>query len=288
MKSKIPVPRKSSTRISGKSNESYSTINRTVINRENTSISFQDNKIHAQSIEKFGFQRSTTPEYQSEQINTYTNYSSIRPQKIYYHRLQNKPTTQAVRSNIILDIRKPNQSIEPHEAKIGSSSPLVFGQDIKKGSRAPNQLNEQIATKKDIDSLGDIISQMNKNIIQVNKNIIQVNENIIQVNENISQMNKNFSQFTKDTVTQIGKVIGTQIGIEIGKEIGKEIAKKFTDISQKLSEISTKINSNSSSGSLNRSKNGNGNTSINLFSKDSLEKDSSSSHYNYKKRLHQP
>ena len=44
---KIPVPRRSSTRISGKNNEAYVTINRAVINRKNTSISFQGNKIAA-------------------------------------------------------------------------------------------------------------------------------------------------------------------------------------------------------------------------------------------------
>jgi len=97
---KIPVPWKSSTRISGKSNEAYSTINRAVINRENISISFQGNKIHVQSMEKFGFQRSTTPKHQSGQISTYTNYSSNWPKKIYYHRPKNKPTTQTVKLNI--------------------------------------------------------------------------------------------------------------------------------------------------------------------------------------------
>ena len=78
--------------------------------------------------------------------------------------------------------------------------------------------------------------------------------------------------------------MGREMGREIGKEISKEIGNKFTTISQKLSGIMNAINLNSSNGSLNRSKNGNGNTSIYSFSKDSLEKDSSSSHYNYKKR----
>ena len=260
---KIPVPRKSSTRIWGKSNEAYSTINREVINRENTSIS------HAQFMEKFGFQRSTTPKYQSGQINTHTNYSSKRPQKIYYHRPQNKPTTQAFGPNIIRDYRKPNQSFEQlgakigsaslgakigsvsSGAKIGSSSPQVFEQDKNKGGRAANQPNEQFEAKKDIELLGAIISQ------------------------NISQ-----------NISQIAKEMGTQIGREIGKEISKEIGNKFTTISQKLSGIMNAINLNSSNGSLNRSKNSNGNTSIHSLPKDSLEKDSSSSHYNYKKRTH--
>ena len=51
--------------MSGKSNEAYSTINRAVINRESTSIPFQGNKINTQSMEKFGFQRSTIPKHQS-------------------------------------------------------------------------------------------------------------------------------------------------------------------------------------------------------------------------------
>jgi hypothetical protein len=70
----------------------------------------------------------------------------------------------------------------------------------------------------------------------------------------------------------------------MGREIGKEIRNKFTNISKKFTDILDAVNKNSSNGSLNRSKNGNGNTSIYSFSKDSLEKDSSSSHYNYKKR----
>ena len=67
---KIPVPRRSSSRISGKNNEAYVTINRAVINRKNTSISFQGNKIAAQSMEKSDFQRSITPKNQSGQIST--------------------------------------------------------------------------------------------------------------------------------------------------------------------------------------------------------------------------
>jgi replication-associated recombination protein RarA len=101
---KNPVPKKSSIRMSEKSNEAYSTINRAVINRESTSIPFQGNKIHDQSMEKFGFQRSTIPKHQSGEISTHTNYSSYRPQKIYYHRTQNKPITEAVRPNIIQTI----------------------------------------------------------------------------------------------------------------------------------------------------------------------------------------
>ena len=107
-------------------------------------------------MEKSGFQKSITPKHR-EQI--YINYSSNWPQKIYYYRPPNKTTTQAVRPNIIRDYRKPNQSIEQLEAKIGSSSSQVFEQNIKKGNRAANQPNEQFATKKDIESPGVIISQ---------------------------------------------------------------------------------------------------------------------------------
>lgn len=193
-------------------------------------------------MEKSGFQKSITPKHR-EQI--YINYSSNWPQKIYYYRPPNKTTTQAVRPNIIRDYRKPNQSIEQLETKIGSSSPQVFEQDINKGHREANQHNEQLAIKKDIESLGVIIIQtMNQNIIK------------------------------------IGKEISTQISREIGKEIGN----KLTEISQKLSDISKKINSNLSSGSLSRSKNSNDNTSIHSFPKGNLEKDYSSSHYIYKKR----
>ena len=145
-------------------------------------------------MEKFGFQRRTIPKHPIGQINTFTNYSSYRPQKLYYHRPQKKTTTQADSPNIIRDYRKSNQSIEKLEvtiassslgAKIGSSSPIIF-------ERAANQPNEQLSTKKDIESLGVIISQaMN----QINQNIIQT------MNQNISQM---------------------------AKEIGKEIANKFT------------------------------------------------------------
>ena len=196
-------------------------------------------------MEKSGFQKSITPKHR-EQI--YINYSSNWPQKIYYYRPPNKTTTQAVRPNIIRDYRKPNQSIEQLETKIGSSSPQVFEQDINKGHREANQHNEQLAIKKDIESLGVIIIQtMNQNIIK------------------------------------IGKEISTQISREIGKEIGN----KLTEISQKLSDISKKINSNLSSGSLSRSKNSNGNNSIHSFPKNSHEKDFSSSHYNYKKRAYQ-
>ena len=230
---KIPVPKKSFTRMSEKSNEAYSTINRAVINKESTSIPFQNNKIHAQSMEKFGFQKSTIPKHQSGQISTLTNYSSYRPPKLYYHRTQNKPITEDVRSNI----RSPNQSIEQLEAKISSSSPQVFEQDINKGLRAANQPNEQLATKKDIELLGDKICK---------------------------------------AISKMGK--------EMGKEIGKEIGKQLTDISQKLSDISKKIDLNSSSGSLSRSKNSNGNNSIHSFPKYSFEKDSSRAHYNYNKR----
>ena len=71
-------------------------------------------------MEKSDFQRSTTPKNQSGQISTYTNYSSNPPHKIYYHRLQNKPTTQ---TKNIQDYRKPTQSFEKLETKISSSSP---------------------------------------------------------------------------------------------------------------------------------------------------------------------
>jgi hypothetical protein len=139
------VPKTSSTRMSEKSNEAYSAINKAVINRESTSIPFQGNKIHAQSIEKFGFQRSTIPKHQNGQIRTHTNYSSYRSQKIYYHRTQNKPITEAVRSNIIRDYRNQNQSIEQLEA---SSSPQVFEQDINKGQEYQIKLMSNWQQKK--------------------------------------------------------------------------------------------------------------------------------------------
>ena len=109
----------------------------------------------------------------------------------------------------------------------------------------------------------------------------QMNRNIIEIAKEIG------TQMGKEITTQMGKKIGKEIGEEICKEIGKVISNKFTDISQKISDILTKIDSNSSSGSLGRSKNINGNTSIHSFAKDSLENDSSSSHYNYKKRTYQ-
>ena len=101
-------------------------------------------------MEKSGFQRSTIPKNQSGQISTYNNYSSNLLHKIYYHRPQNTPTTQ---TKNIQDYRKPNQSFEKLETKISSSSPQVFEQDINKVRRAANQPNEQLATKKDIESL---------------------------------------------------------------------------------------------------------------------------------------
>ena len=113
----------------------------------------------------------------------------------------------------------------------------------------------------------------------------QMNRNIIEIAKEIgTQTGK---EIGKEITTQIGKKIGKEIGEEIGKEIGKVISNKFTVISLKLSDISKKIDSNSSSGSLGRSKNIKGNTSIHSFAKDSLENDSSSSHYNYKKRTYQ-
>jgi hypothetical protein len=88
---------------------------------------------------------------------------------------------------------------------------------------------------------------------------------------------------TKKDIDLLGIKICQAI-IQMGREIGKEIRKQLIDISQKFSDISKKIDSNSSSESLSRSKNSNGNTSIHSFPKDSLGKDSSRSHYNYKKR----
>ena len=88
---------------------------------------------------------------------------------------------------------------------------------------------------------------------------------------------------TKKDIDLLGIKICQAI-IQMGREIGKEIRKQLIDISQKFSDISKKIDSNSSSGSLSRSKNSKCNTSVYSFPKDSLGKDSSRSHYNYKKR----
>ena len=339
---KIPFPGRSSTRISGKSNEAYSTINREVINNNNTSISFQGNKISAQSMKKSDFQRSATPKNQSEQISTYTNYSSHPPHKIYYHKVHNNYKTQ---TQNIQDYRETTQSFEKLGTKISSSSPQVFEQDINKVRRAVNQPNEQLATKKDIESLehriNQTINKMNGNIFEIAKEIgtqigIKIGTQMGQMSKEIgiqmgqmskeigTQMSKEIGtqmgqmskeigiqmgQMSKEIGTQMSKEIGTQmgqmskeIGIQMGQmskeivnqmgqigkgiseEIGKVISNKFTVISQNLSDISKKIDSNSSNGSLGRSKNNNGNTSIHSFAKDSLENDSSGSHYNYKKR----
>ena len=276
---KIPFPGRSSTRISGKSNEAYSTINREVINNNNTSISFQGNKISAQSMKKSDFQRSATPKNQSEQISTYTNYSSHPPHKIYYHKVHNNYKTQ---TQNIQDYRETTQSFEKLGTKISSSSPQVFEQDINKVRRAVNQPNEQLATKKDIESLEH---RINQTINQMNGNIIEIAKEIgtkigIEIGTQMSkEIGTQMGKMSKEIVTQMG-----QIGKEISEEIGKVISNKFTVISQNLSDISKKIDSNSSNGSLGRSKNNNGNTSIHSFAKDSLENDSSGSHYNYKKR----